>query len=130
MEGAVCLACHAWLDPEIQACPGCGENIVWDGDAKNIIDCLQPNCLISRYDGCDLLEPAVVLREGKSNVKAATKLKEYSQPVTVPKHRVYAFDHTVLSSVQSLRNERTATVMRYDRLIESHWKQLRPFKPY
>jgi len=129
MEGAVCSVCHSWLDSQIAACPGCGKNIVWDGDDKNIIDCLQPNCLINRYDGSDLLEPAVVLKEGKVNVKAATQLKEYCQPVTISKQKVYAFDHSILSVVQSLRNERTATIMRYEQLIHSHWRHLKPFKP-
>ena len=129
MEGVVCLNCHAWLALESAACPGCGGNIVWDGEGKNIIDRIQPNCLIHRYDGSDMLEPAVIIKEGKANIKAATKLKEYSQPITVPKHKVYAFDQNILGAIQALRNERTATVVRYDKMIKTHWQQLKPFKP-
>lgn len=129
MDGIVCEGCHTWLALELAACPGCGSNLVRDGDGKNVIDRLQPDCLIYRYEGSDILEPAVLIKEGKTNVKAATKLQEYSKPVTVPKSKVYAFDQKILGSIQALRNERTATVMRYDQLIQSHWQHLRPYKP-
>lgn len=129
MEGIVCANCHSWLTLDTPACPGCGEAVVLDGAAKNVIDHMQPDCLIHRYEGSDMLEPAVVLKEGKTNIKAATRLKEYAQPVTVPKSKVYAFDQEILGSIQSLRNERTATIRRYDRQIESQWQQLKPYKP-
>lgn len=128
MEGVVCANCHSWLGLDAAACPGCGDNIIADGDGKNIIDHLQPNCLIHRYEGSDLLEPAVIIKEGKSNIKAATRLKEYAQPVIVPKHKVYSFDQSILGAVQALRNERTATVRRYDQQIQHHWQQLKPYK--
>lgn len=129
MEGVVCANCHSWLGLDVAACPGCGDSIITDGDGKNIIDRLQPNCLIHRYDGSDLLEPAVIIKEGKSNIKAATRLKEYAEPITVPKHKVYSFDQNILGAVQALRNERTATIMRYDRQIQHYWQQLKPHKP-
>jgi len=128
MEGVVCANCNTWL-VDAGACPGCGGDIILAGDGKNVIDRLQPNCLIHRYDGSDMLEPAVVLKEGKTNIKAATKLREYSHPVTVPKHKVFSFDHNTLGVIQALRNERTATIMRYDQMIQSHWQRLKPYKP-
>ena len=126
MEGSVCAGCHSFFPQDTVTCPGCGETIIPDGAAKNIIDRLLPDCLIHRYDGSDMLEPAVVIKQGKANVKVATRLKEYADPVTVPRAKVYTFDQSVLGSIQALRNERTATVRRYDQLIASHWKQLKP----
>lgn len=128
MEGFVCSNCNFWVAADNASCPDCGSAFVWDGAAKNIIDHMEPNCLIHRYEGSDLLEPAVIVREGKTNMKVATKLREYAKPVTVPKHKVYAFDQTVLGSIQALRNERTATIHRYDQQIGSHWQRLKPFK--
>lgn len=129
MEGIVCANCHSWLELDASACPGCGEPVVLAGAAKNVIDRLQPDCLIHRYEGSDMLEPAVLLKEGKTNIKAATRLQEYAQPVTVPKSKVYIFDQNILGSIQALRNERTASVRRYDQQIQSHWQQLKPYKP-
>lgn len=128
MDGVVCNNCYTWLPVGLANCTECGTNIIPEGEAKNVTDRLQPNCLIHRYEGSDMLEPAVIIKEGKTNVKAATKLKEYSSPITVPKQKVYAFNQNVLSSIQALRNERTATIRRYDQLIQSHWQQLKPYK--
>ena len=129
MEGFVCKNCNSWLSSPIANCPGCGTELITAGDAKNIIDQLHPNCLIHRYEGSDLLEPAVLLKEGKTNVKVATRLIEYQKPVTVPKTKVFGFDPAVFSSIQALRNERTATIKRYDQLIGSHWQRLKPYNP-
>ncbi|MBP2655694.1 MAG: hypothetical protein H6Q73_3263 [Firmicutes bacterium] len=129
MEEVICANCYTPLSPVLSACPGCGDNIIITGEQKNIIDRVQPNCLIHRYDGSDLLEPAFIIKEGKTNLKAATKLKEYAKPITVPKQKTYAFDQNILSAIQSLRNERTASIRRYDQLIQSHWQQLKPYKP-
>lgn len=82
---------------------------------------------VALYEGSDLLEPASVIKEGKVNVKVATKLKEFACPITVPKSKVYAFSQTSLGAIQALRNERTAAIMRYDKLIQSHWQQLKPY---
>lgn len=128
MDGIVCAGCHSWLAADLTACPGCGLAVVLEGEAKNIIDRIQPNCLIHRYEGSDMLEPAVFIKQGKTNARVATKLKEYAKPVTVPLSKIYTYDQNILSSIQALRNERTATVMRYDQLIQQHWQRLKPYK--
>lgn len=127
MDGVICSTCHTWLPLDLPSCPGCNSAIVLDGESKNVIDHIQPDCLIYRYDGSDLLEPAVVIKACKTNLKVATKLKEYTKPVTIPKQKVYAFNQNILSSIQALRNERTATINRFDRLIQSHWQNLKPY---
>jgi hypothetical protein len=129
MDGMVCTNCQTWMTMQEKNCPSCQTTIFTDGDNKNIIDRIQPNCLIYRYAGSDILEPAVVIKQSKVNLKVATKLKEYSAPIVVPRAKVYAFNQNILSSIQGLRNERTATIMRYDQLIQSHWQQLRPYRP-
>ena len=128
MDGIVCGACHSYLSTDLPNCPGCGNTVILAGKTKNIIDQLQPNCLIHRYEGSDMLEPAVILKEGKTNVKVATKLKDYAKPIVVSKQKVYAFNQNILSNIQALRNERTATMRRYDQLIHTHWQNLQPYK--
>lgn len=128
MNGVICAECHTWLTSDMTNCPSCNTTIFLDGDNKNIIDRLQPNCLIYRYEGSDILEPAVVLKENKVNLRVATKLQEYTAPIVVSKQNVYAFDQHILSSIQALRNERTATIMRYDQLIQSHWQELQRYQ--
>lgn len=128
MDGMICANCHTWMTLQVKNCPNCNATIFTDGDEKNIIDRIQPNCLIYRYSGSDILEPAVVIKQSKVNIKVATKLQEYSAPILVPKNKVYAFNQNILSSIQGLRNERTATIMRYDQLIKSHWQQLKPYQ--
>ena len=127
MTGFICTACHTWQTMESLVCPGCGVAIVAAGDGKNVIDRLVADCLIHRYEGSDMLEPAAVVKEGKTNLKVATKLMEYAKPVTVPKRKAYRFDPTLLGSIQALRNERTATINRYDLMIQQHWKNLQPY---
>ena len=127
MEGIVCSSCHSWLAPETGVCPNCSIPLILSGENKTVIDCLEANCLIHRYNGSDLLEPAIVIKECKTNLKVATKLREYPHPVTIPKHKVYHFDSQVLSAIQALRNERSAAIARYDDLIKSHWQKLDPY---
>ena len=127
MDGIVCSDCHMWLASETKACSVCGIPIVLEGENKNIIDHLEPNCLIHRYEGSDMLEPAFIIKAGKTNLKVATKLKEYSKPVVVPKQRVYRYDSTLFDSIQTLRTKRTATIDQYDHLIQSHWQKLLPY---
>jgi len=128
MDGFVCSSCYTWLALQHTDCPSCGIPVILAGAQKNVIDHLQPNCLIHRYDGSDMLEPAVIVKEGKTNMKVATKLKEYTRPVTVSKQKVYRFDQNLLSSIQALRNERTATINRFDIMIQSHWKKLETYQ--
>ena len=128
MTGMICSDCHAWLTSDVTNCPSCNTTIFLDGASKNIIDRIQPNCLIYRYEGSDILEPAVIIKQSKVNVRVATKLQEYNAPVVVSKSNVYAFNQNILSSIQELRTERTATILRYDQLIKSHWQQLDPFQ--
>ena len=128
MPEVICTDCHACLTSNSTNCPNCNTTIFLDGDNKNIIDRIQPNCLIYRYDGSDILEPAVIIKQSKVNVRVATKLQEYNAPVIVSKNNVYAFNPSLLSSIQALRNERTSTIMRYDQLIQSHWQHLEPYQ--
>ena len=128
MTEIICNQCHAGLTPNLSTCPNCNTTIYLNGDNKNIIDHIQPNCLIYRYEGSDILEPAIILRQSKANVRVATKLQEYTKPVIVSKQNVYAFNQNILNSIQALRNERTATIVRYDQLIKSHWQQLAPYQ--
>lgn len=128
MNGIICATCHTWLTSDLTHCPTCSTALLLDGEGKNIIDRMQPNCLIYRYAGSDILEPAVVLKQSKVNLRVATKLQEYSAPVVVAKQNAYAFNQNILSAIQALRNERTATIMRYDQLIQSHWQNLQPYQ--
>ena len=127
MDEIICASCYRELPEQTQICPHCGGIINWDGEAKSIIDRIEPNCLIHRYDGSDLLEAAVLIKEAKTNCKVATKLKEYSHPISVPKNKIFQFDDKVLASVQALRNERSATMYRYDHQIKAHWNKLKPY---
>lgn len=128
MDGIICVSCHTWLTSDLTNCPTCNTTLFLDGKDKNIIDRIQPNCLIYRYAGSDILEPAIVLKQSKVNLRVATKLQEYNAPVVVAKQNAYAFNQPILSAIQALRNERTATMMRYDQLIQSHWQHLQPYK--
>ncbi len=127
MSGYVCANCHSWIAPEFTTCPECGTDLVFSGDNLNVIDRIQPDCLIYRYDGSDKLEPAVLIKKGKSNDKVATQLKEYSKPVTVPQNQVFHFDQSIYSSIQSLRNERMAAMKRFDQMIQLHWQKLKRY---
>lgn len=129
MDGVVCSNCHTWLPLSESTCPGCKTPLILGGNDKNVIDTIEADCLINRYDGSDLLEPAVVLKKGKVNLKVAARLKDYASPISVRKDRVYTFNQDVLSSIQALRNERTATIFRYDELIKARWQNLKPYKP-
>lgn len=129
MNEIVCMACHNYFASDQKTCPGCGGELIFEGDNKNVIDHLQPNCLIHRYEGSDLLEPAVILKETKTNYKVATKLREYAKPLTISKNKTYSFDPQILGAIQALRNERTATMYRYDQLIQARWQNLKQYEP-
>lgn len=127
MQDYVCSSCHTYFCGIVSNCPQCGSQLSYEGDTKNVIDHLPYNCLIYRYDGSDMLEPAVILKSCKTNVKVATRLKEYANPVTVPKSKVYLFDQKIFSAIQALRNERTAVMHRFDEQIQNHWQQLKQY---
>jgi hypothetical protein len=128
MDKIICASCYTGLTADLSNCPTCNTAIFLDGDNKNIIDRIQPNCLVYRYAGSDILEPAVIIKQNRANVRVATKLQEYTTPIVVAKQNVYAFNQNILSAIQALRNERTATMMRYDQLIQSHWQHLEPYQ--
>jgi hypothetical protein len=127
VKGFVCPNCLSYFTEVKQHCQHCNNDLVYEGRDKNIIDCLNPDCLIHRYDGSDMLEPAVLLKSGKVNAKVATKLVEYAKPIVVPKHKIYAFQDDVFSAIQSVRSERSTTMKHYDQLIASHWQKLKPY---
>lgn len=120
----VCQSCKAYLRSPELACPHCHTALIYDGPEKNIIDELEPNCLIHRYPGSDLLEPAQIIKEGKVNMKVAVKLKDLQKPIAVPKSEVYSLDQTVLSAINALRSERRETMDRFDDRIGEHWSRL------
>lgn len=127
MSDIVCASCHAYFSDAASVCPSCGSELVYTGDGSNVITALSPNCLVHRMRGSDRLEPAVLLKEGRTNVKVATRLAEYARPLTVPKAETYKFSAELLAHIQSLRNERTAAVYRYDAQIASYWQMLSPY---
>jgi hypothetical protein len=128
LNGFVCPNCLSYFTEAHQHCQHCNSPLTYDGEQKNVIDHLNPNCLIHRYDGSDMLEPAVLLKPGKVNAKVATKLSEYAKPLVVPKSKIYTFQHDVFCAIQSVRSERSATMKRYDYQIASHWQKLKPYE--
>ncbi len=79
MDGIVCSDCHMWLASETKACSVCGIPIVLEGENKNIIDHLEPNCLIHRYEGSDMLEPAFIIKAGKTHSHYLRDLWHYRE---------------------------------------------------
>ena len=127
ITGFVCPNCLNYFIETHTHCQFCSHPLVYEGAEKNVIDHLNPDCLIHRYDGSDMLEPAVLLKPGKVNAKVATKLAEYAKPIVVPKNKIYTFQHDLFCAIQSVRSERSATMKRYDYVIESHWDKLTPY---
>ncbi|MDU4959648.1 MAG: hypothetical protein E6X17_03155 [Sporomusaceae bacterium] len=127
MDGIVCANCSQFAPVTSAACPGCGSAFIRSGAQKNIIDQLEPNCLIHRYDGSDLLEAGTVLKKGKSNYKVALKLSDYTKPITVPRHKVYHYNPELFGAVQELRSQRAASSLQFEQQIGSHWSRLQPF---
>lgn len=124
MSGYVCKKCLTYSAEPQHSCQNCETQLIYEGPDKNILDQLIPDCLVYRYLGSDKLEPAAIVKVGRTNTKVATCLKEFSHPVVVPKSQIYRFDHTTYSAIQGLRNERTSTIERYDLLIRHHWQNL------
>lgn len=90
------------------------------------MDDFTPNCLVYRYAGSDLLEPAIIVKEGKKNFHVATRPQELARPVAVPKNHVYAWDEEIYGAIAALRAQRKDTITRYDALIQEKWQYLRP----
>lgn len=90
------------------------------------MDGFIPNCLVYRYAGSDLLEPAIIVKKGKKNFHVATRPEELARPVAVPKHNVYALDQEIYDAITALRTQRKETITRYDALIQEKWQYLRP----
>lgn len=130
MSEIVCASCHACFSSGASACPSCQTALIYTGDDANVITTFEPNCLVHRMRGSDRLEPAVLLKEGRTNVKVATRLAEYARPLTVPKSETYTFTPDLLAHIQALRNERTAAVHRYDARIAVYWRSLEPYYDY
>lgn len=127
MKEAVCSFCHAYFTTAPLLCPQCAHPLVYTGDNANVITTLSPTCLIHRYRGSDRLEPAVILSEGRTKLKVAVRLRDYSRPLTVPKAETYAFDQTLFDRIESLRQERTRAMQRYDETIAALWQTLTPY---
>ena len=130
MSEIVCVSCHACFPHGASECPSCHTALIYTGDDANVITTLEPNCLVHRMRGSDRLEPAVLLNEGRTNVKVATRLAEYARPLTVPKSETYTFTPDLLAHIQALRNERTAAMHRYDAQIAVYWRSLVPYYGY
>lgn len=120
----ICNSCNTYLNEPLSQCPNCQINFVFSGKDKNITDSLAPNCLVHRYQGSDLLEKATVLREGKTNMKVAVKLKDLAKPLTVPKSEVFKIDEKILNNINNLRSERKAQMAKYDEDIANYWENL------
>ncbi len=127
MSEIVCASCHACFPHGESECPSCHTVLIYTGDEANVITDFSPNCLVHRMRGSDRLEPAVLLKEGRTNVKVATRLAEYERPLTVPKSETYMFSPDLLAHIQALRNERTAAMHRYDARIAVYWQALSPY---
>lgn len=127
MSEYICNQCYNPIAEHTVNCPGCGQKLLFNGNDKNVLDKLVPNCLIYRYDGSDMLEPAMLVKACKTNAKVATNLRELAHPVTIPKDRIYYFDNSVYSSIQELRLQRTNIVRDFDQQIQAHWTKLTPY---
>lgn len=124
----ICDSCKTYVNSPTDICPQCQIKLIFDGTGKNITTALEPNCLIHRYQGSDLLEPARIVKEGKTNVKVAVKLKDLVKPLIIPKQEVFALNPALLTSITALRNERRETMDHYDYLIGEYWEQLDPYQ--
>lgn len=93
-----------------------------------MMDGFIPNCLVYRYAGSDLLEPAMIVKEGKKNFHVATRPQELARPVAVPKDKVYAWNEQIYGAIAVLRAERKDTIARYDTMIQAQWQHLQPLR--
>lgn len=124
MSEFICARCNAYFREAQAACPQCRTPLFYEGADKNVVDAFAPNCLVHRYRGSDLLEPALLLKVGKVNAKVAFHLKDIVKPVSVPKEEVFRLDEEVLHSINALRDERCETMRRFDERIGCCWQKL------
>lgn len=124
MSEFICAHCNTYFQDTPAKCPACKAALRYAGAEKNVVDRLAPNCLIHRYQGSDLLEPAQLLKTGKVNAKVAVRLKDLAKPLSVPKAEVFQLDEAVLSSINALREERCEAMRRFDERIGAHWQEL------
>lgn len=127
MSEFICNDCNAYFRQSENHCPNCQVPLIFQGPKKNVTDTLVPNCLVHRYQGSDLLEPAQITKEGKVNMKVAIRLRDLEKPIAIPKREVYEMDPDILDSINALRDERRTTMDHYDDLIGKYWNKLRPF---
>ena len=120
----ICNSCNTYFNYAETKCPNCQTTFIFNGNEKNITDSLSPNCLVHRYQGSDLLEIAMVLKEGKTNMKIAITLKDLLKPITVPKSEVFKVDKKILSAITKLRAQRKARMEKYDEDIAAYWNKL------
>lgn len=121
------LICQNCFSPNAAAtcCTQCGSMFMTEGTNKNVIDTFIPTCLVHRYEGSDLLEPATVVKEGKRYLYVATQLLEYAHPTKVPKERVFKYDQALLDDVNQLRKDRKDYVTTIDTRMAALWSQLK-----
>lgn len=124
MSEFICARCSAYFQAARELCPQCQTALFYEGEDKNVVDALAPNCLVHRYRGSDLLEPALLLKVGKVNAKVAFRLRDIARPVSVPKEEVFRLDEAVLASINALRDERCEEMRRFDERIGTCWQKL------
>lgn len=127
MFKSICTNCHGELSQISASCPHCHTTLCWEGHNKNTHDQIIPDCLIHRYQGSDLLEPAAFLKNGKINVKVALTTPIGVKQITVPKQEVFQLDNNILNSITDLRQSRCQTMADYDNKISAYWNNLSPY---
>lgn len=125
----ICNSCQGYADRPVSHCPHCQTPLILAGPEKNITDSIKPDCLVHRYQGSDLLEPALVLKEGKINMKVAVKLKDLAKPLTVPKAEVFRNNDAVFQAITALRRQRKEQMEEFDKAIAAYWKKLQNYAP-
>lgn len=120
------LICQNCFSPNTTStcCTQCGSMFVTEGPEKNVFDTFKPTCLVHRYEGSDLLEPAAIVKEGKRYLYVATALLEYARPTKVPKERVFKYNQALFENVTNLRQERRNYVAAMDTRMAGLWSQL------
>jgi hypothetical protein len=123
MDIVICENCFS-PNTITQCCTQCGVPFVLEGESKNVIDHFVPTCLVHRYEGSDMLEPAAIVKEGKRYYHIATRLMEYAHPTKVAKEKVFHFDPHLLEQVNALRQERREYIDELDARMAQVWSNL------